>query len=134
MDFEGKPRYRSKKPKKSQGTDQQEWGDLYLGFSLIFLICTWVFHIKACFGEPQVAKPKVGITLQKRTTDQITKQGYRQGNSRQSQSRDQPICKPKPKQGSTLRSPKRALKNLAHLAATRRESHFCNYLNGKAYD
>ena len=42
------------------------------------------------------------MTLQKRTMDEIAKQGYRQGNSRQSQSRDQPICKPKPKQRSTL--------------------------------
>ena len=40
-----KPRYRSRKSRKTQGTDQQEWGDLYLGFSLISLICTLVLSV-----------------------------------------------------------------------------------------
>ena len=38
-----KPRYRSRKSRKTQGIDHPIPADLYLGFSLISLICTWVF-------------------------------------------------------------------------------------------
>ena len=58
QDFKGKPRYRSKKSKKSQGTDQQEWDDLYLGFSLIFVICTYVLLVKSFLGQAMLANPR----------------------------------------------------------------------------
>ena len=50
-----KPRYRSRKPVKTRGTDHLMPGDLYLGFSLVSLICTLVllqYPLKS-FKAPQ---------------------------------------------------------------------------------
>ena len=57
-DSGAKPRYRSRKPVKTQGTDHLMPVDLYLGFSLVSLICTLVFHLKVILGWHGLEKPR----------------------------------------------------------------------------
>ena len=64
-DFHGfrmKTKVQNMKIKKIQGTDHLKQTDLYIVFSMISMICTWVLHMDACFGavlgQATLAKPR----------------------------------------------------------------------------